>query len=77
MNPLRPEHELRLLLHRLGRGHLETRADDEEPNLGYKPRYKEGYFPVPPHDSQQDLRSEMVMNLIDAGGSGSRPITMR
>ncbi|MGD0154406.1 MAG: type I glutamate--ammonia ligase [Thermacetogeniaceae bacterium] len=40
---------------------------DEEPNLGYKPRYKEGYFPVPPHDSQQDLRTEMVMNLIDAG----------
>jgi len=40
---------------------------DEEPNLGYKPRYKEGYFPVPPHDSQQDLRSEMVMNLIDLG----------
>ena len=22
---------------------------DEDPNLGYKPRYKEGYFPVPPH----------------------------
>ncbi len=40
---------------------------DEGPNLGYKPRYKEGYFPVPPHDSQQDLRTEMVMNLIDAG----------
>jgi glutamine synthetase len=39
----------------------------EAPNLGYKPRYKEGYFPVPPHDSQQDLRSEMVMNLIDVG----------
>ena len=40
---------------------------DEDPNLGYKPRYKEGYFPVPPHDSQQDLRTEMVMNLIDVG----------
>ncbi|MCG8479388.1 MAG: glutamine synthetase beta-grasp domain-containing protein, partial [Spirochaetales bacterium] len=24
---------------------------DEGPNLGYKPRYKEGYFPVPPSDS--------------------------
>src|SRR3974390_873060 len=27
----------------------------EGPNLGYKPRYKEGYFPVPPMDSQQDI----------------------
>jgi glutamine synthetase len=29
------------------------------PNLGYKPRYKEGYFPVAPIDSFQDLRTEM------------------
>ena len=28
---------------------------DENPNLGYKIRFKEGYFPVPPHDSIQDL----------------------
>ncbi|HWP95739.1 MAG TPA: type I glutamate--ammonia ligase [Syntrophomonadaceae bacterium] len=40
---------------------------EENPNLGYKPRYKEGYFPVPPHDSQQDLRSEMVTAMIEAG----------
>src|SRR5512138_129148 len=33
---------------------------DEGPNLGYKPRYKEGYFPVPPTDSQQDIRTEMI-----------------
>ncbi len=39
----------------------------ENPNLGYKPRYKEGYFPVPPTDSQQDLRSEMVLNLEKVG----------
>ncbi len=36
---------------------------DEEPNLGYKPRHKEGYFPVPPSDTYQDLRSEMVRVL--------------
>ncbi|MCE7928927.1 MAG: type I glutamate--ammonia ligase [Burkholderiaceae bacterium] len=29
-------------------------------NLGYRPRYKEGYFPVSPHDSQTDIRNEMV-----------------
>ena len=40
---------------------------DEKPNLGYKPRYKEGYFPVPPHDSQQDLRSEIILTMIKAG----------
>ncbi len=40
---------------------------EENPNLGYKPRYKEGYFPVPPTDSLNDLRNEMVLNLIDCG----------
>ncbi|NOY10443.1 MAG: type I glutamate--ammonia ligase [Spirochaetes bacterium] len=39
----------------------------EEPNLGYKPRYKEGYFPVPPMDSQQDIRSEMMLTLEQIG----------
>jgi glutamine synthetase len=40
---------------------------DEGPNLGYKPRFKEGYFPVPPHDSMQDLRSEIMLTLMDLG----------
>jgi glutamine synthetase len=40
---------------------------EEAPNLGYKPRYKEGYFPVPPTDSLMDLRNEMVTNLLNAG----------
>lgn len=40
---------------------------DEGPNLGYKPRYKEGYFPVAPTDSLVDLRNEMVINLMNAG----------
>ncbi|HHW43579.1 type I glutamate--ammonia ligase [Desulfofundulus thermobenzoicus] len=40
---------------------------EENPNLGYKPRYKEGYFPVPPHDSLQDLRSEIVLTMKKAG----------
>ena len=39
----------------------------ENPNLGYKPRYKEGYFPVPPMDSQQDIRSEMILTLEQVG----------
>jgi glutamine synthetase len=36
-------------------------------NLGYRPRYKEGYFPVPPMDHYQDLRAEMVESLIKCG----------
>ncbi len=39
----------------------------EGPNLGYKPRYKEGYFPVPPTDSMNDLRSEMVLVMQQVG----------
>ncbi|MFC1528718.1 type I glutamate--ammonia ligase [Candidatus Latescibacterota bacterium] len=40
---------------------------EENPNLGYKPRFKEGYFPVPPTDSHQDLRDEMVHVLTECG----------
>ena len=40
---------------------------DEGPNLGYKIRHKEGYFPVPPSDSMQDLRSRMVNTMIECG----------
>jgi len=40
---------------------------EENPNLGYKPRYKEGYFPVPPMDHFQDLRSEMILVLERLG----------
>jgi glutamine synthetase len=40
---------------------------EENPNLGYKSRLKEGYFPVPPSDSLQDLRSEIVKNLTACG----------
>ncbi len=40
---------------------------DEGPNLGYKPRYKEGYFPTPPTDSLHDLRTEMVLALEQLG----------
>ena len=39
----------------------------EKDNLGYRPRYKEGYFPVPPTDHYQDLRAEMVEVMIRCG----------
>ncbi|MGH2813152.1 MAG: type I glutamate--ammonia ligase [Actinomycetota bacterium] len=42
-------------------------AIEEGGNKGYKPRYKEGYFPVPPMDHYQDLRSEMILNMKKVG----------
>jgi glutamine synthetase len=39
----------------------------EGTNLGYKVRNKEGYFPVPPSDTQQDLRQEMVLMMEKVG----------
>jgi glutamine synthetase len=40
---------------------------DGRPNLGYKLRYKEGYFPCPPADSQDDMRSEMMLIMNECG----------
>ena len=49
------------------RGAWNSGAEEGGRNLGYKPRYKEGYFPVPPTDHYQDLRSEMALALEAAG----------
>ena len=40
---------------------------DEAPNVGYKIRHKEGYFPVPPTDQLQDIRTEMVLVMEQLG----------
>jgi glutamine synthetase len=40
---------------------------EENPNLGYKTRYKEGYFPCPPTDTLQDIRTEMILTLQSCG----------
>ena len=37
------------------------------PNMGHRPRHKEGYFPVPPVDRLQDVRSKIMLALIEAG----------
>jgi glutamine synthetase len=42
-------------------------GNNGEKNLGYKPRYKEGYFPTPPMDSYHNLRSKMVEVMLSAG----------
>ncbi len=39
----------------------------EEHNLGYRPRFKEGYFPAPPTDHFQDLRTDMVTQMMACG----------
>ncbi|MEM7553033.1 MAG: type I glutamate--ammonia ligase [Cyanobacteria bacterium P01_A01_bin.84] len=40
---------------------------EEGPNLGYKPDYKGGYFPVPPTDTSQDMRTEMLLTMKECG----------
>src|SRR5271169_2025907 len=40
---------------------------EEFPNLGYKTRHKEGYFPVPPTDTLADLRQAIMTTLMETG----------
>jgi glutamine synthetase len=42
-------------------------GNGEGSNLAYKPRYKEGYFPVPPHDSVHEIRNDMVRTMLACG----------
>lgn len=44
-----------------------NRGREEKPNLGYKLRYKEGYFPVPPADQLFNIRNEMMHLMIECG----------
>jgi len=44
-----------------------NRGTDEGPNLGYKLRHKEGYFPVPPADQMMEIRNEMMQTMVDCG----------
>jgi glutamine synthetase len=48
-------------------GSWNTGAEEVGSNLGYKPRAQQGYFPVPPVDHFQDLRTEMVLNMEKLG----------
>ncbi|MEM9906840.1 MAG: type I glutamate--ammonia ligase [Cyanobacteria bacterium P01_D01_bin.44] len=48
-------------------GRWNTGREEEGGNLGYKPRYKEGYFPVSPTDTLQDMRSEMLLSMASLG----------
>jgi glutamine synthetase len=44
-----------------------TRGNGGEPNLAYKLRHKEGYFPCPPADQLMDVRGQMVQAMLDCG----------
>ncbi|MFI5306832.1 MAG: type I glutamate--ammonia ligase [Polyangiales bacterium] len=44
-----------------------TGKDEAGGNLAYRPRSKEGYFPTPPTDRQQDVRAEMALTMIKLG----------
>jgi glutamine synthetase len=44
-----------------------SRAERDDGNLGHRPAVKGGYFPVPPVDSLQDIRSAMCLALEEMG----------
>lgn len=48
-------------------GRWNSGREEEGGNLGYKPRYKEGYFPVAPTDTLQDMRTEMLLTMAECG----------
>ncbi|MGP1386784.1 MAG: type I glutamate--ammonia ligase [Thainema sp.] len=48
-------------------GRWNSGKEEEGGNLGYKPRYKEGYFPVSPTDTLQDIRTEMLLTMAELG----------
>ncbi len=48
-------------------GKWNSGREEEGGNLAHKPRYKEGYFPLPPNDTMQDLRTEMVLQMEALG----------
>ena len=65
--PLRPERPTRATTTSTASRASGTAAATRSPNLGYKLRYKEGYFPVPPADQLMDIRNEMMQTMIDCG----------
>ena len=66
--PLRPDAQLPATTTSTAiEGEWNRGRDGEGPNLGYKLRHKEGYFPVPPADQLQDIRNEMMLTMIECG----------
>ena len=52
-------------------------TDYEGGNLGHRIGTKSGYFPVPPQDSAQDMRGEMLAAMAQDGRARSRSTTTR
>jgi glutamine synthetase len=48
-------------------GSWNTGREEAGGNLAYKPRPKEGYFPVSPTDTSQDMRTEMLLTMMKCG----------
>ncbi len=62
-----PQHSYYFIDSDEGRWNTGRHNEGDYKNLGYRTRYKEGYFPVPPADHFQNLRSEMVLKMIEIG----------
>jgi len=49
------------------RGRVSSDSTRGPSNSGYRIRHREGYFPVPPADTLQDLRTEIMLTLQECG----------
>ena len=67
LDPVRPVAVRGVLPHDSVAGAWSSGAIEEGRNFGYKPRFKGGYFALPPVDKYQDLRTDMVLNLEKVG----------
>src|ERR1700681_4338073 len=62
-----PQHGFYFIDSDEGRWNSGRENDGEYKNLGHRTRYKEGYFPVPPADHFQNLRTDMILKMMDIG----------
>lgn len=62
-----PQHGFYFIDSDEGRWNSGRANDGDYKNLGHRTRYKEGYFPVPPADHYQNLRTDMILKMMDIG----------
>jgi len=62
-----PQHGFYFIDSDEGRWNSGRANDGDYKNLGHRTRYKEGYFPVPPADHYQNLRTDMILKMMEVG----------
>ncbi len=61
------DHQTNLSFYEIDSGEAAWNSLQDGDNLGHQMRHKEGYFPLSPNDTQQDIRSDMVAEMMGVG----------